>query len=153
MRTDDYRYFRLPLMGRGRVFVIEAVAEDWLPAFSVPLSFSGAAMEGVTARLAQVGQRVRVRVIGPGGAPVPGAMVRLQASAEALSYTGEQRRSRTFWEATHRLSPAGTDGWVEFRGIPPGRVTVVAGRPGGKLVKQEAVLELGRALDLIVAVP
>jgi hypothetical protein len=29
----------------------------------------------------------------------------------------------------------------------------VAGRPGGKLVKQEAVLELGRALDLIVAVP
>lgn len=153
VRSDDFGHFQLPFVAQGRAFVIEAASEDRLPGFSAPLRLSGAALEGVAVRLAQTGQRVRVRVVGIGGTPVPGAMVRLQALAEAEAFTAEQRQSRTFWEAANRLAPAGADGTVEFRGVPAGRVTIVAGRPGGKLIKQEALLERGRTLELVVSVP
>lgn len=153
VRSDDFGHFQLPFVAQGRAFVIEAASEDRLPGFSAPLRLSGAALEGVAVRLAQTGQRVRARVVGPGGTPVPGAMVRLQALAEAEAFTAEQRQSRTFWEAANRLAPTGADGTVEFRGVPAGRVTVVAGRPGGKLIKQEALVERGRTLELVIAVP
>ncbi len=153
VRSDDFGYFELPFVAQGRAFVLGAASEDRVPAFSAPLVLSGPAMYGAVVRLAQAGQRVRVGVVSLGGTPVPGAMVRLQALAEVEGYTAEQRQSRTFREAAHRLARTGADGWVEFRGVPAGTVTIVAGRPGGKLTKHEGLVERGRTLEVAISVP
>jgi hypothetical protein len=96
---------------------------------------------------------VHVRVVDLAGTPVPEAVVRLQALAESEPYTAEQRQTSTFFETANRLARTGVDGSVEFRGVPAGKVTVVASRPGGKLAKQEALVERGRTLELAISVP
>lgn len=143
VRSDDFGYFTLPLVGQGRRFILAGLAEERLPAFTAPLTLTGPTMQGVVVTVSQTGQRVRVKVVDSAGAPVPEAVVRLQASGESEPYTADQRQTNTVFEATNRLGRTGLDGSVEFRGVPAGTVTVVASRPGGRLVKQEAFLAGG----------
>lgn len=153
VRSDDLGYFTVPAVAQGRPFVLAASGEDRLPGFTAPLTLTGVAMQGVLVTLSRAGQRVRIKVVDWAGAPVPEATVRLQASGESEPYTAEQRQTRTVFEAANRLARTGVDGSVEFRGVPAGTVTVAAGRPGGRLVKQEALLERARTLELTFRVP
>jgi hypothetical protein len=98
VHSDDFGYFRLPFVARGQPFVIEAVTEDRLPAFSDAATIIEPSMAEIVVRLERPGERVRVRVLGPGGEPVPGAVVRLRASADGEEFDSEQRRSRSFLE-------------------------------------------------------
>lgn len=151
--TDTDGYFTLRYVARGRPFVLAASAEGRPPSFAGPFTLNASRLEGLVLTAAAPGETVRVRVVTPTGQPAAGAAVRLRAAADLAAYTAEQRRTRAFFEATQRLAFAGPDGMVEFRGLPPGKVTVVASRPGAKGARVEADLVSGQALSLGVIVP
>lgn len=151
--TDADGYFTLRYVARGRPFVLAASAEGRPPSFAGPFTLNASRLEGLVLTAAAPGETVRVRVVTPTGQPAAGAAVRLWAAADLAAYTAEQRRTRAFFEATQRLAFAGPDGWVEFGGLPPGKVTVVASRPGAKGARVEADLVSGQALSLGVIVP
>ncbi|MCS6954579.1 MAG: carboxypeptidase-like regulatory domain-containing protein, partial [Bryobacteraceae bacterium] len=137
----------------GRPFVLAASAEDRPPRFSGPFTLTAPGLEGVTLTAAPPGEVVRVRVVTPAGQPAAGAAVRLHAGAEGAGYTAEQRLTRAYFEATQRMAFAGADGAVEFRGVPAGKVTIVASRPGVKPVRVEAMAVAGQASQLSLILP
>lgn len=153
VRSDDFGYFTLPFVARGRSFVIDTAAEGRLPASSQELYFTQPVLEGLLVSVGPVGQRVRVNVLAGDGRPLSGALVRLRARSDAEEYSAEQRRSRVFLRMANRMASTGPDGSVQFTGVPAGGVTLVASRPGGKPVRLEALVERAAALNLSISVP
>ncbi len=153
VRSDDFGYFTLPFVARGRGFVIDTVAEGRLPASSQELHVTQPVLEGLMVGVGPVGQRVRVNVLAEDGRPLSGAIVRLRAGSDAAEYSVEQRQSRVFLRMANRMATTGADGSVQFTGVPAGRVTVVASRPGGKPVRLESLVERAAALNLSISVP
>jgi protocatechuate 3,4-dioxygenase beta subunit len=152
-QTDSEGFFTLRYVARGRPFLLATSSEDRPPSFAGPFTLDAANLDGVVLRAAAVGEVVRVRVVTPSGQPATGTAVRLRAQADAAPYSPEQRQMRAFFEATQRLAFAGSDGTVEFRGVPPGKVTVVASRLGAKPARLEVSVAQAQAAEATVVVP
>ncbi len=152
-RSDEFGYFALPFVAQGKPFVIEATADDWLPAFSVRLLASGEQLQGVTVILDRLGATVRGKVVDATGAPVTGAYVRLHASAKDEGYPAEAMQSRSLHAAANRRARTGVDGSFEFRGVPSGEAVLIAGRTGSRLTKTELIIQKGPTSPIVVSVP
>jgi protocatechuate 3,4-dioxygenase beta subunit len=152
-QTDSEGFFTLRYVARGRPFLLATSSEDRPPSFAGPFTLDAANLDGVVLRAAAPGAVVRVRVVTPGGEPATGAAVRLRAQADAALYSPQQRQMRAFFEATQRLAFAEGNGTVEFRGVPPGKVTVVASRLGARPAKVEVSVGQGQAVEATVVVP
>ncbi|HXG34564.1 MAG TPA: carboxypeptidase-like regulatory domain-containing protein [Bryobacteraceae bacterium] len=152
-QTDSEGFFNLRYVARGRPFLLAASAEDRPPSFAGPFTLDAASLESVVLRAAAPGAVVRVRVLAPGGEPAAGAAVRLRAEADAAPYSPDQRRSRAFFEATQRLAFADSSGTAEFRGVPPGKATVVVSRPGVRPARLEVSVAQRQVAEATVVLP
>jgi hypothetical protein len=149
--TDDFGSFTLPFVAVDRPFVVEAETTDRLPSTSRTLRFHRAA-SGVVVTLGRRGQVVRGKIHNAAGAPAAGVNVRIQCLPAAGEFSLEERTSTSFLLRSNKRTTTGPDGGYEFRGVPAGRVIIVASLPGAKPVKAEGISEPGGTLtiDLIL---
>lgn len=152
-RTDEFGYFRLPFVARGKPFVVEVASDDWLPAFSAQLTASGERLGDVTVTVDKRGGVLRGKVVDNSGTALSGVYVRLQASGGEEGYSPEIRDTRTVRAAANRRALTSADGSFEFRGVPAGAAVLVAGRPGARLIKTELLITRGETSNLTVRVP
>ena len=146
--TDELGNFSLPFVAVDRQFVIEAETADRLPSVSSSLTLNRAAKSGVVVTLGRTGQVVRGRVFNAAGAPVSGVSVRMRCLVDPGEFSREERTSMSFLSRSNKRVTTGPDGGYEFRGVPAGRVIVVASRPGAKPVMAEGVSQPGGALEI-----
>jgi hypothetical protein len=146
--TDDFGNFTLPFVAEDRPFVVEAETTDRLPSVSRMLTFQRATASGVVVTLGRMGQVVRGKVFDAAGAPAGGVNVRMRCLPAAGEFSSEELTSASFLLRSNKRTTTGPDGGYEFRGVPAGRVMVVASRPGAKPVKAEGTSEPGGTLNI-----
>jgi hypothetical protein len=151
--SDASGNFTVPLVARGRRFVLQAESPDRLPSSAVPLTAGTAELGGITLILARKGQAVRGKVLDMAGLPVAGASVRLRLLGGSPELTAEDRQSVAFGHYVNKLTRTGQDGSYEFTAVPSGRVLVVAGRTGTRPVRLEGLVTPGRDLHLNLLLP
>ncbi len=88
--ADDFGYFTLPVIARGRYFVVEAATAERLPGATAPLRLEGEEKSDVQVTAGRVGHVVRGAVKDSAGNPHKGVVVRLRlfATPELLAPHG-----------------------------------------------------------------
>lgn len=155
IEADDFGYFTLPVVARGRHFVVEAATVEHLPGMTAPLKLEGEEERDIRVTPGELGQVVRGAVTDSAGNPQKGVRVRLRlfAGQEAAAAA---RVSRLHARRLNQRTVTGADGAYEFMGLPGGAVAVIAHRSGRPPVMRERVLpEPGfpgevHVIDLIV---
>ena len=139
IQADDFGYFLLPVVARGKSFVIEAATAGHLPGLTVPLKLEEEEKEGLLAPVGREGHMVRGTVSDSAGRPCQRVMVRLRliAGRETAAAT---RGSRLYARLLNQMTFTGKEGDYEFTGLPSGRAAVIAYLPGRTPVKQERIL-------------
>lgn len=155
IQADDFGYFVLPLVARGKHFVVEAATAEHLPGSTVPLRLESEEKRDIRVTIGNLGYVVRGTVSDSAGNPHQGVEVRLRLFA-GREITVTARFSRLYARLLNRRTVTGTDGFYEFKGLPSGRVAVIAHVPGRTPIKQEQVLPEQsspgdvRVIDLLV---
>ncbi len=152
-QADDFGNFTLPFVAQGRTFVIEAWTDESLPSFSSPLILSGAPLKNVAVRLVRRGQTVRGRVRNTAGLGIPGLTVRLRAEGELEDFSAEERSSLSFVLKANQRATSGPDGSFEFKGLPAGKLILVAEDSADRRTKREAVVQRAESLTLDLTLP
>ena len=151
--TDDFGNFTLPFVAEDRPFVIEAETADRLPSASSVLTLARATTSGVVLTVGPTGKVVRGRIFNEKGTPVAGVTVRMRCLPPAGQSSTEEMTSISFLSKSNRRMTTGPDGSYEFRGVPAGRVIVVASRPGATPVKGEGIAKQGAMLNIDLVLP
>lgn len=86
----------------------------------------------VTVQLATRGGTVRGRLRDAGGTAAQGVTVRLRAQADLEDFSPEERSSLGLVLKATRQATTGSDGSFGFRGVPAGKVTLVAEDAAGR---------------------
>ena len=138
IHADDFGYFTLPVVSRGRNFVVEAASEGHLPSLTDTMKLEEEKLD-VQVTTGKLGYVVRGTVTDSAANPHKGVAVRMRL------FPGEEiaaaaQFSRLHGRLLNRRTVTGTDGTYEFKGLPTGRVVVVALVPGKTPVKQEKTL-------------
>lgn len=155
IQADDFGYFTLPVIARGKSFVVEAATPERLPGATASLTLDGEEASGVQVTAGRIGFVVRGAVRDSAANPHRGVAVRLRLFPGSKT-AAAARLSRLHARLLNQRTFTGTDGAYEFKGLPGGRVVVIAHVSGKTPVKQEQVLpEQGvpgsfRVIDLIV---
>lgn len=146
VQADDFGYFVLPFVARGKPFVIDAATTDRLPGSTALLTLQDPEQWGFQVTAGRVGHVIRGKVRDSAGGPHGGATVRLRLSPipKNLGATGV---SRLLLRSLNQRTVTGPDGAYEFRGLPAGKATVIAQVPNKTPTRQQQVLpELGSSL-------
>ena len=155
IHADDFGYFILPVVARGKSFVVEAATAERLPASTASLTLDGEEASGVQVTAGRIGFVVRGAVRDSAANPHAGASVRLRLFPSSKTTTAG-RVSRLHARLLNQRTITGRDGAYEFKGLPAGRAVVIAHVSGKTPVKHEQVLpEQGapgsvRVINLIV---
>ena len=155
IHADDFGYFTLPVVARGKSFVVEAGTAARLPASTASLTLDGEEASGVQVTAGRIGFVVRGAVRDSAANPHAGASVRLRLFPGSKT-TAAARLSRLHARLLNQSTVTGPAGAYEFKGLPAGKVVLIAHVSGKTPVKQEQVLpELGaagsvRVINLIV---
>jgi protocatechuate 3,4-dioxygenase beta subunit len=124
--ADELGNFTIPVVARGRSFVLHAESDAWLLSSSQTMTIRETQRSGIVLVLNRRGATVSGRVLDAAGRPVSGAQVQLRARPAQGEFTAEQRASVPFARSAIRLDVSREDGSYAFRGLPPGRVVVTA---------------------------
>lgn len=128
-KVDDAGAFAIFSVARGRRFVIDAVADTWLPASSTVQTLDSESATRITVRLTRRGHTVRGRVVDGLGEPLANLMVRIEVKGgEVVGNEALYDRARLRWTQTD------PEGRYEFSGLPSGNAIVVVSRPGSSPV-------------------
>ena len=155
IQTDDFGYFTLPYVARGKTFVVESATAERLPGSTKPLMLEEVEAAGVEVTAGRIGQVLRGTVTDSAGNPRSGVMVRLRP-LPGPKITRTERVSRLYMQLLNQRTVTGSEGSYEFKGLPPGRVVLIAGVQGGPLTKHEQMLPASafpgdvHVIDLIV---
>ncbi len=146
--TDAFGNFTLPFVAEDRPFVIEAETADRPPSASRVLTLARATASGVVVTVGPTGHIIRGKIFNEEGAPAAGVTVRMRCLPPAGKPSTEERTSVGFLSRSNGRMTTRPDGAYEFRGVPAGRVIVVASRPGTKPVKGEGIASQGATLNI-----
>ena len=135
-RVDDAGDFTIFSVARGRPFVVDAVADDWLPGSSIVQTLDSESATGVIVTLSARSLRIRGKVVNTLGEPQPDILVRVRIKGSEVVGNEEM-----FARARFQQTVTDTEGRYEFQGLPRGNAIVVATRPGSRPVKEERELE------------
>ena len=124
--TDPSGFFRVPVVGQGKPFVLHAEADGWLLSSSQTMLLRTPALTEVLLLLSRRGTTIAGRVLDAGGRPVSNAEVQLRAVPADHVFSAEQRQSIAFARTMNRSTRTAGDGSYVFRGVPVGRVVVAA---------------------------
>ena len=155
IQADDFGYFTLPVVARGKGFVVEAATAERLPGATAPLTLDGDERSGVQVTAGRIGFVVGGAVKDSAANPHRGVAVRLRLLPGSET-AAAPRLSRLHARLLNQRTITGRDGAYEFKGLPAGRAVVIAHVSGKAPVKQEQVLpEQGapgsvRVINLIV---
>ena len=155
IHADDFGYFTLPGVARGRSFVVEAATAERLPGATATLTLNSEETSGVQVTAGHIGYVVRGTVRDSAANPHIGVAVRLRLFPDSKT-TAAARLSRLHARLLNQRTVSGPDGAYEFKGLPGGRVALIAHVPGKSPVKQEEVLPVQgapgsvRVINLIV---
>ena len=155
IHADDFGYFTLPVVARGKSFVVEAATPERLPGATASLTLDGDERSGVQVTAGRIGFVVGGAVKDSAANPHRGVAVRLRLFPDSKT-TAAAQLSRLHARLLNQRTVTGPDGAYAFKGLPAGRAVVIAHVPGKTPVKQEQVLsEQGSpgdayTLDLIV---
>lgn len=139
IQADDFGYFTLPFIARGKSFVVGAATAERLPGATAPLTLEGKEKSGVQVTAGKVGHVVQGAVRDSAANPHRGATVRLRLSA-SLETTRSARVSRLHARSLNQKTLTGRDGAYQFKGLPAGRVVVIDHVPGRTPTKQGRVV-------------
>jgi hypothetical protein len=145
--ADAFGYFSLPLVARGRPFLLHVESEDRLPSTSGPFTMRSAGMPGAVLMAGRRGGSVGGKVTDSAGLPVGGALVRLRVLPDEGEFPAEQKQSMAFLKSTHKTMRSAPDGSYLFAGVPSGR-TVVTAQDGNRRAGAEVRVQSGAAVDL-----
>lgn len=123
-------------VARGRPFVVDAVADPWLPASSAVQTLDSEYATGIVVKLTRRGHRVHGRVTDGADNPLSNLVVRIRVKGGEVVGNEE-----AFSQARLQRNRTDADGRYEFRGLPKGNAVVVATRPGTLPVKEETELK------------
>ncbi len=155
IQADDFGYFTLPVVARGKSFVVEAATAERLPGATASLTLDGDERSGVQVTAGRIGFVVGGAVRDSAANPHRGVAVRLRLLPGSETASAA-RLSRLHARLLNQHTVTGPDGAYAFKGLPAGRAVVIVHVPGKTPVKQEQVLsEQGSpgdayTLDLIV---
>jgi protocatechuate 3,4-dioxygenase beta subunit len=152
-QADAFGFFTLPCVAVGKAFVLDAYSEDRAPSSTPAMTAGDEGLRGVTVQLRQRGQSVRVQVLTGQGQPVQGVLVRARAAGDGEQFTADEKTSVVFQNRAHRVGWTGEAGWVDFHGVPAGRVTILVQAPSGKRTVQEVLLRANEPLLVPVRLP
>ena len=155
IQADDFGYFTLPVVARGKGFVVEAATAERLPGATRSLTLDGDQKSGVLVTVGQIGFVVEGAVTDSAANPHRGAAVRLRLlpGSETAAAAG---LSRLHARLLNQRTVTGPDGAYAFKGLPAGTAAVIVYVPGKTPVKKERVLSEDGSpgdeytLDLIV---
>ena len=139
IEADDFGYFTLPVVARGRRFVVEAATPEHLPGMTAPLKLEGEEGPFIRVTPGELGQVVQGTVSDSAGNPQTGVRVRLRLFA-GQEVAAAAQVSRLHARRLNQRTVTRADGAYEFTGLPGGTVTVIAHRPGRPPVMRELVL-------------
>jgi protocatechuate 3,4-dioxygenase beta subunit len=125
-QTDELGSFTIPVVARGRTFVLHAESEGWLLSSSQNMTIRAPEHPGVLLQLTRRGGSVSGRVLDSAGRAVQGAQVQLRALPAEDEFTAEQRESVAFSRNMNRIALSREDGSYSFEGVPRGRIVVTA---------------------------
>ncbi len=123
---DPTGSFTLPIVARGRPFILYVEIEGRLLSISRPFVLLGAKMGGIALTAGRKGAMVRGRVVDSAGYPIAGASVRMRVSPADGEFPPEQRGSIAFARTLNKRSISAMDGSYSFAGVPSGRVVLTA---------------------------
>lgn len=149
--ADSLGGFTIPVVARGKPFVLHVGHEEWLPSSSGTLVLRTPEMPGVVLLLSRRGGSVRGVVADAAGKPIAGALVRLRIHAAKDEFTAEQRASIPFAHCTNKTAISAPDGSYHFAGVPVGRVVVTA-HAGALRSSAEATAAAGRETVIALTV-
>ena len=139
IRADDFGYFLLPGVARGRNFILESASVGRLPGSTAPLKLEGDVKRDVLAPIGKLGHVVRGTVSDSAARPHHRVMVRLRLFVRQEMAT-TTRFSRLHARLLNQRTFTEKDGSYEFKGLPSGRAAVIAYLPGRTPVKGERIL-------------
>lgn len=138
IHADDFGYFTLPVVARGRNFVVEAASEEHLPGSTDTLKLEEEKLD-VQVPTGKLGFEVRGTVTDSAANPHEGVVVRMRLyPGDAIAVSAQF--SRLHGRLLNRRTATDKDGAYEFKGLPGGRAVVIALVPGKTPVKQEKTL-------------
>ena len=138
IHADDSGYFTLPVVARGRDFIVEAASEGHLPGSTDTLRLEDEELD-VQVTTGKLGYVVRGPVADSAATPYNGVPVRMRLfPGEEIAATA--RFSRLHGRLLNRRTFTDKDGAYEFKGLPIGRAVVIALVPGKTPVKEEKTL-------------
>ena len=138
IHADDSGYFTLPVVARGRDFIVEAASEGHLPGSTSTLRLQDEEID-VQVTTGDLGYVVRGTVADSAANPYNGAPVRMRLFP-GNEIAAKARFSRLYGRLLNRRTFTDQNGAYEFKGLPSGRVVVIALVPGKTPVKQEKTL-------------
>jgi hypothetical protein len=151
--TDDFGYFTLPFVERGKPFVIDVAAAERPMTSSAPMTLPGESMSGILMALAAGAHPVRGRVVDSFGKPVPNVSIRLRVLDQPGIRRDEFERasSITAMLQANKIAVTDRDGVFEFSGVPSGDVIVTASWGNAKPVSVKSKVPAGGPLDMTIA--
>ena len=138
IHADDFGYFTLPVVARGRNFVVEAASEGHLPGSTDTLKLEEEKLD-VQVTTGKLGYVVRGTVTDSAANPHEGVAVRMRLFP-ADEVAAAAQFSRLHGRLLNRRTFTAKDGAYEFKGLPIGRAVVIALVPGKTPVKEEKTL-------------
>ena len=114
IHADDFGYFILPVVARGKSFVVEAATAERLPASTASLTLDGEEASGVQVTAGRIGFVVRGAVRDSAANPHAGASVRLRLFPSSKTTTAG-RVSRLHARLLNQRTITGRDGAYEFK--------------------------------------
>ena len=138
IHADDSGYFTLPVVARGRDFIVEAASEGHLPGSTDTLKLEEEKLD-VQVTTGKLGYVVRGTVTDSAANPHEGVAVRMRLFP-ADEVAAAAQLSRLHGRLLNRRTFTAKDGAYEFKGLPSGRAVVIALVPGKTPVKEEKTL-------------
>ena len=138
IHADDFGYFTLPVVARDRDFVVEAASEGHLPGSTDTLTLEDEKLD-VQVTTGKLGYIVRGTVTASAANAHNGVAVRMRLfPGDEIAVAAQS--SRLQGRLLNRRTVTDKDGAYEFKGLPSGRVVVIALVSGKTPVKQEETL-------------
>jgi protocatechuate 3,4-dioxygenase beta subunit len=152
--TDDFGYFTLPFVERGKSFVIDVAAAGRPMAWSSPMTLPGESLSGILIAVPRKSHPVRGRVLDSFGKPVPNVSIRLRVLDQPATPRDEFERasSITAMLESNRIAVTDRDGMFEFSGVPPGEIVLIANRGNAKPISIRSKVAAGVPLEVTIAV-
>ncbi len=149
-KSDDFGYFSLPIVARGKQFVLDAVSSERPLASSMVLSTQSATLTNVVVTMSRRGYPVTGRIANGSGQPITDLRVRLVVTGDLERYSREERASVSFTAAAAKVAVTDDQGRFAFAGVPSGKITVIVETPQNR-TRKDAILNHA-LLDVDVSV-